>query len=372
MNEPLHPLTLSEILDRTAQLYRSRFLVFLGIATIPAGVIFVFAVGVFAFFAWAGSNAKHGAGISDTLVWTFLIVLLILVIPAGLAASAFGEGAMCDAAARFFLGETITIRNAYKSAWKRGWRYLALYALQALLVVVAPAVLFFAAMVFMIAKKVSGVASNDPSPVFGGLIFLLFVVLGAFAVWMLLRVCLAFPTCVVEQTTAWQGLKRGTGLSNGTRSRIFLLYLLGLVLNQILAWAVTIPVLIALTLVPGLQGQAHAQTVGVIAMFLIYGSMFVVRALTKPIYGIALTLFYFDQRIRREGFDIEWMMLQAGMVAATAPEPTPKAAISAPAEEEQTVMTVPAPEIATTTGGVVEAISIQSSVLADNPEESKA
>jgi hypothetical protein len=43
----------------------------------------------------------------------------------------------------------------------------------------------------------------------------------------------------------------------------------------------------------------------------------VVRALTKPVYGIALTLFYFDQRIRKEGFDIEWMMQKAGMVQAS-------------------------------------------------------
>ena len=73
MNEPLHPLTLAEILDRTAQLYRSRFLVFMGIGAIPAGTVFVFAAGVFAFFTWMGSNARHGTAIADVLVWAFLI-----------------------------------------------------------------------------------------------------------------------------------------------------------------------------------------------------------------------------------------------------------------------------------------------------------
>jgi hypothetical protein len=28
---------------------------------------------------------------------------------------------------------------------------------------------------------------------------------------------------------------------------------------------------------------------------------------------IALVLFYYDQRIRKEGYDIEWMMQQAGL-----------------------------------------------------------
>jgi hypothetical protein len=152
---------------------------------------------------------------------------------------------------------------------------------------------------------------------FGGLLFLLFLVIGAFAVWMLLRLCLAFPVCVVEQATAWSALKRGTGLSPGTKGRILLLYILGLLLNQILAWAVAFPAMIALALIPGLQGEAHSHLLGVILIIFFYGAMFVVRALTKPVYGIALTLFYFDQRIRKEGFDIEWMMQKAGMVQAS-------------------------------------------------------
>ena len=33
-----------------------------------------------------------------------------------------------------------------------------------------------------------------------------------------------------------------------------------------------------------------------------------------PIYSIGLTLFYYDQRIRKEGYDIEWMMQAAGLL----------------------------------------------------------
>jgi hypothetical protein len=32
-----------------------------------------------------------------------------------------------------------------------------------------------------------------------------------------------------------------------------------------------------------------------------------------PIYSIALTLFYYDQRIRKEGYDVEWLMEQAAL-----------------------------------------------------------
>ena len=36
-------------------------------------------------------------------------------------------------------------------------------------------------------------------------------------------------------------------------------------------------------------------------------------------YATGFTLFYYDQRVRKEGFDIEWMMQAAGL--RPAPEP---------------------------------------------------
>ena len=131
MNEEshLHPMTLAEILDRTAQIYRSRFLVFFGIGVIPAGVIFVLAAGIFAFFSWYGSNSHPNAHAANLIAWTFIVVLILLVGPVGLAVTALGAAAMTDAAGRSFFGEKITIREAYKSARMHGWRYVWLYLL---------------------------------------------------------------------------------------------------------------------------------------------------------------------------------------------------------------------------------------------------
>lgn len=349
MNETLRPLSLAEILDRTAQLYRSRFLVFLGITTIPAGTIFVFAAGIFAFIAWMSANSRNGSSAADVVVWVFVALLAVLVVPVGLGVNALGAAAMSDASARMFLGEAVTIRNSYGNAWKRGWRYLGLYILQGLVIVAAPVAVFCAGFVVMVIGKISGYAAGDNSPLFGGLLFLLFLLLGAFALWMLLRLCLAFPVCVVEQLSAWAALKRGTRLSQGTRGRIFVLYLMGMVLNWVLTWPVTFVVIVVVTLVPSLQGQKHAQLVGMLVVFTLYGSYFAVKALIKPIYGIALTIFYFDQRIRKEGFDIEWMMHQAGMVEAGtgAPAPAPASEVQVqalppqPADEVEPVVAVP-------------------------------
>jgi hypothetical protein len=35
-------------------------------------------------------------------------------------------------------------------------------------------------------------------------------------------------------------------------------------------------------------------------------------------YATGLTLFYYDQRVRKEGYDIEWMMEAAGMAVPSA------------------------------------------------------
>lgn len=333
MNEPLHPLTVTEILDRTAQMYRSRFLVFLGVATIPAATMFVFLAGIFGAFSWIGTVVRHGnAPMMSARILVF--VLLIVAVPANLGASALGEAAMTDAAARFFLGHAITIRGAYKTAWQHGWRYVGLYVLQGLAIAVGPLLVFGAVVAMMIISKVSGYATNDPSPVFGGMLFLAAAVVGVFALVMLLRLCLAFAVSVVEQASAWTALKRGASLSAGTRWRILLIYVLGWFLNQILTWILAFPAVIVLALIPSLQGPAHAQLLGEIMIFLFYGAMFAVRALTKPVYGIALTLFYFDARIRKEGFDIEWMMQQAGLVYTPAPEITPVPQAAAVSAEE--------------------------------------
>jgi len=59
-----------------------------------------------------------------------------------------------------------------------------------------------------------------------------------------------------------------------------------------------------------------------------------ISTLLAPIFPIALTLFYYDQRIRHEGYDIERMMDAAGMNAPKSSLGGDSTAVSA-AEEVQ-------------------------------------
>jgi cytochrome c biogenesis protein CcdA len=126
MDANLRPMTLGEILDRTAQLYRSNFLLFAGIFIFYAGVSLVF------------NLAQLGLGrLIETrhlvhLKWlTYAtsgveIILLLLLVGASLAA-------ISRAVASVHLGEPITIRGAYASTLPRLGRYLWLSAITSFL-----------------------------------------------------------------------------------------------------------------------------------------------------------------------------------------------------------------------------------------------
>jgi hypothetical protein len=325
MNETLRPLNMGEILDRTLSLYRSRFLAFFGISAIPTGIVLVIACGIFFFLVWWGNNGAASAPdvMARALAMLFVGAVALLMLPVMLAVTALAEAAMNHAANRVYHGERIAIRQAYKEIWNRGWRYIWLYLLQALAIWGVPfgawvGLVTLSAVLALLGQRI-GLEQS------GGLVVLLAVVavaaLGAYCIWMLLELSLAFPACVVEQISAWASLKRSVALCRGTRGRIFLLYLLGTVLVYILVGGIALMVGIILALVPGFNTPQHQQTLGMTVIFVYYGAGFAVQAFTKPVYGIALVLFYYDQRIRQEGFDIEWMMQQAGLVAPAVASP---------------------------------------------------
>jgi uncharacterized membrane protein len=330
MNEPLHPSTLGEILDCTAQLYRTRFLMFLGISVIPTGVIVVLACIVGLIVAWW--SAAGAGSVSETagyvLVALFAIGVTLVALPILLAATALASAAMSHAVSRVHLGQTTTIRDAYKSVWQRGWRYIWLYVLEGLIIGAVPLVAYIV-LIFLVAGGAALTGSAGAGGAAGGallflMIFPVIIALIAYVIWMLLRLSLAFPACVIEQIGAWPAIKRSSNLSKGTKGRIFVLYLLVGALSWLLSMGITLPLTIILSLFLSSGDPQHQQSASMAIIFISYGASFAVQALIRPVYGIALVLFYYDQRIRQEGFDIEWMMQQAGMVAA--PQPAPEAA----------------------------------------------
>ena len=329
MSEPLRPQTLGEILDRATQLYRSRFLVFLGISLAPTGVTLAlsFAVGLAAvWWSWFGARSfSQEAGYA--LIGLFSLFIMLLALPLLLGAGALAEAAMSHAVSRVYLGEAelnekITIRGAYQNVWRRGWRYVGLYTLQVLLIGVAPWIVW-TVLVFLsafVATAVEKAGMGGESGFLLGLLMILsFIALSGYVIWMLIQLSLAFPACVVEQIGASRAIKRSWGMVKGSRGRIFLLYLLAAILGVVLLISLIFTLAIILELIPATRSGRHGDAFEPILGwgFLVFAAL--LQMLIRPVIGIAQVLFYYDQRIRQEGFDIEWMMLQAGMLPQTVP-----------------------------------------------------
>lgn len=321
MDDTPHPSTLSEILDLTIQIYRRRFLVFAGLAAAPYAAVLI-PVCTFLLLGWWLGNFNSGPG-KIAAIPILAILGVVVAAPVWIGVTALATGALNHAASHRYFGDRITIRGAWKEAWARGWSYAGLYVLEVLMTWVAP--VFVCTLVFVGVAAMAALGRNSGLGASAGVLLGLgaAVLVGgliAYGLWMLLRLALAFPACVVERISVMDALRRGPSLSRGTKGRIFLLYLLGGILNYLLSLVVTLPLTIALALIPALQGPQHAQAAATLTLIVGYGTGLAAQALTKPVYAIAFVLFYFDQRIRHEGFDIEWMMMRAGLTVPAPPQ----------------------------------------------------
>jgi uncharacterized membrane protein len=172
-------------------------------------------------------------------------------------------------------------------------------------------------------------AAADP---FAGILFgiavvglvLLCVPAFIYAIWMALRYSLAIPACVIEDLKARQALRRSVELSRGSRGRIFVLGLLIAVI-QIGLVAFTQVFFIVMAIKQHGELPAWAQVAQQIIGFF-------TNSFIGPMYATGFALFYYDQRIRKEGFDIEWMMQAAGMTAHAPVSPVEPNAAQAAAE----------------------------------------
>jgi len=319
MEPNLRPLSLGEILDRTAQLYRNNFVLFAGIASVYAGIVLVLnlvQIGLTALL-----TSLHMAKEVPLFLggWSLLIVPLV-VICAGAAMAANNR-----AVAWVNLGQPATIRGAYMSILPRLGRYLWLMTIATFIVYLPFAVIFVIYLVFVLAYAGSkgllthAAAGGDPQAamVLAGvtIVFCLLCVPALiYAILMALRYSLAVPASVVEDLKARQALRRSVVLSRGSWGRIFLLGLLIAIIQIGLALITQMFFIVAAVKQHGVLPmwvQVAQQVVG-----------FFTNSFIGPMYATGLTLFYYDQRIRKEGFDIEWMMQAAGMtVPALAAEP---------------------------------------------------
>jgi hypothetical protein len=320
------PLTLGEILDRTVQLYRRNFLLLAGIATPAAALIVLISGSAILFlsshlFSLAqASSAGQPAPLDpqEMLVFGLVFVVFLLVgVPILLGVFGIVLAALNYAAYQVNRGETVTIRSSYGYAFHYFWRHIGILFLQTLFAWMIPYGVFIG--IFMIGAMLAAFLARSGAgkifaPLLGLSLVVLILVMLVACVLLWLRFSLAYPASVAEDQKAWPSLKRSNRLSQSSRGRIFVMFLLVFVLNFVASAALAIPIdiVIALSMQKSFVGSQPPAAFLTFLQAANLGVGFLVRIFIMPIYAVALVLFYIDQRTRIEGYDIEQLMVQAG------------------------------------------------------------
>jgi hypothetical protein len=289
MDLALRPMSTSQVLDRTFQLYRKNFVLFAGIAALPPALKLVMdLLGLL-----TGSSSKTGlAAVSG-------VGALVLAI-AYLCGAILASAASTYAVSLVHLEKPATIAGCYGTIRPYFWRLVGIAFLIGLMmlgvgiIVAIPLALSFAA------------GSSGFSAGFGILGILMAFVAIFVVVHLYARFSLSTAVCVVEKLSAGESIGRSRSLTAGASGRIWLVLILMLVITYGLALVFMLPA----GVITAVGKQGGAQFLGPVALFV---GQFLASTIGAPILTISLVLIYYDQRVRKEAFDLQLMMEAVGV-----------------------------------------------------------
>ncbi len=320
----LRPLSTGELLDRVFFLYRSRILLFLVIALVPASLGLV-SNGAQLLLPHAGAHRSGAQGslaqATSNIGPSLAVLFSSLLVLAGYAIS---QAATTRLVTQIYLGGTGRPGKALRDAWPHTLRYIGIELWKAWSAIWLPLLFFVAAFA----------AATLRQPILGGIATFFGVAALVYGVIAYVRNSLAVPAAVVENLGMRASMRRTKALVDGRKGRIFLLYLL-LMLLYVVAGVVQSPLLL-------LVAHTHRATQHAVALGLQLVLAFVIALLLSPVASIALCLFYFDERVRREAFDIDFLLRGSAAVLPTEavpagyplqPDPQPEPQPDPPARE---------------------------------------
>jgi hypothetical protein len=308
-------MSTSQVLDRTFSLYRKNFILFAGIAMLPPACLLIgellFVVLGFSTLAEAKDPAVVAtAGVA--MVGGFFVLGVLW-----LAGYAFTSGGSVFAVSRLHLGSVTTIRESFRLIQGSFWRILGVVFLSGL---ASGAVIVATMIAIFVVIGASSVGGTGPRVVAG--IVSLFIGVAGFAVFLIVtaKFSLAIPACVIERCGVSDAIGRSFKLTEGTILRLILVFVLAFVLSIALS--------LVFSIVPYLIGIAvmavKKDTSMVVPLLAVkYLGDFVASTLAYPIATIAVSLIYYDQRVRKEAFDLQFMMEAMGQAAPPPPPAAP-------------------------------------------------
>jgi hypothetical protein len=258
MTTGLRPLTTGELLDRTFSLYRGYFGLFVGIFALPHLVVLAYQCLGLKF----QSPKPDLANLLLTSLWAFGSAFV------SLAVSATSQAATVVAVSQVHLDRPASVMESFSKVKGHIFGVVGLSLL-------------------------IGIAA--------GAACLLLVVPGVllFVMWSL-----AVPAKVLENLGVGDALSRSSDLTKNDRGRVFVIWLMFIVLGVGMSLLLRWPIEIA----AGVNSMFALQRTGSVWQVALLVSSFVSQCLVGPLATIAFSLLYFDERVRKEAFDLQLMM----------------------------------------------------------------
>jgi len=290
---------MAQLLDRAIRLYRSNFLIFVGIvamAQIPATIVNMiglwlapapdptFNPGASLTEMWLQIAESSGFG-NNIWVWLGRLVTLLLV--------QLATAAMTKAVAENYLGHKIDLFGAYRKIGRSGLTLL---------------LATFIGVFFIIALAIWWIIV----PCLGW-----FTGLGMIFFFSLVVLPLVAPVVVLERRSAMEALQRAWDLA---RQRIWWLIGFMLLLGIFGQLVVTGPAILSVFIVNSLVGSSISATTSTLIQQVIG---LLLNLIYLPLQLTCVTLLYFDVRVRTEGFDLALLALSEQADAESLTETAP-------------------------------------------------
>jgi hypothetical protein len=313
---PLRPLGVGEVLDGAISYIRANPLVTLGLAALVVTLTQV--VQVPAQYLYLGGLGQLNGAVAPS------VTEVVGAVGGGVTAALLGAavhfvagtvltGMLIVVLSRAVLGLHTDLASTWATARSRLPGLLALSLLIALLLS-APLVLAIVPIAILAAAG---------APVWAPVVVGVLTVPAALCVMVYLWVALAMaaPAYILEQIGVRTALARSRRLVGPAWWRVFGILLLGAVIAGVISSVIAVPFTVAGAVLDGgfSADSAVLAPSGLVALVLIAIGTIIAGTITAPFTAGVTGLLYFDQRIRREGWDLELARAAYGSAAPTPP-----------------------------------------------------
>ena len=292
----VHPMGIGEILDRSFRLLRQHFLLFFFILLIPQGIFFAFKKTshmLFGIDIQQGATASMGMGL---LVSVILVVFIMLII------QFWAQGALVYAVSETYLGHKTFVGASYGAMRSRLGRLLGTMIIMGILLGLLGVVIIFLSGMIVGALGSAGGLS--------GLVgFIVVCTAGAAIFFHFFLNWLLVDKVVVLEDQAWFGaLRRSTQLMKSRtepgfwkrpKNKAGLILFLGFLIGVGIHLLFQLPGVLTRIFLP--------MSLGGLTLTLQQVLNVIATSLAAAFAAIAMILFYYDIRLRSEGFDLKAM-----------------------------------------------------------------